>query len=79
MPDCRPSERESKLSSGGGTAITVKQLLTAEEALTLPEVPGRRFELVNGGIEFDPDDDLDGGDVLPGLRLKVSELFEVDA
>jgi len=29
-------------------------------------------------VELGPDDELDGGDVLPGFRVRVSDLFEID-
>lgn len=93
--------------------MNARPRMTAEHLLTMPEEPGKEYELVGGElVEVSPasvlhnnkvreyldagcgmvwivwpdhheltvytaDGELDGGDVLPGFRVRVATLFEV--
>lgn len=60
----------------------VREYLEAGARMVLVLWPKRRtvtvYEPGVAAHELGPDDDLDGGDVLPGFRVRVDELFNVE-
>lgn len=66
---------------------TDRPLMTAEQLWEMPRVSCGRIELVKGtlfempgtGYERGSEDELDGGDMLPGFRVRVAEIFAAAA
>lgn len=66
----------------GDVQVKVREYLEAGTRSVWVLWPGRRSITVHEtdgiGRELSPDDELDGGNVLPGSRVRVGELFEID-
>jgi Uma2 family endonuclease len=72
-PNDRPGEVQTKVGeylAAGSRAVWV--MWPERRALTVHWPDG-------GSIELGPDDEIGGGDVLPGFRVKVGALFDTDA
>lgn len=54
-----------------------KTRMTEEEFMRLPD-DGRKYELVDGEAKPVPEDEIEAGELLPGFRCKVAELFALE-
>ncbi len=72
-PNDRPGEVRTKVGeyvAAGARAVWV--MSPARQALTVHR-PN------SASVTLGPDDEVDGGDVLPGFRVRVRDLFDIDA